>query len=101
MNENELVEEPLFYDILCGRGRDIEQHPGNRHFADLMRQFQELYAIRSMRGEAQTVIDVIMRFLLERPHLRFLERNDDGNWKVASQRTVRKKVGQVWLRSLL
>lgn len=89
---------PLPTDCILGRGRAIEQNPGNMMFRSVIEQFRMVYADRQRRSDAQLVIGRVLDFLRHR--MRFLYHSKKKNeWQLATQEKVRRKVGQ-YLRYL-
>lgn len=95
-----VIENPLPSDCLLGRGRDIENHEGNRLYRNLIQRFVPRYLeVRDnpRRSETSQLILEIMLYLQNEQQMRFLFPLDEalGLWKLADQENIRKKVGQV------
>jgi len=79
-------------DVLCGRGGATNNHPGNRHFRDLVKQFQRTY-LRAKKKEKPRVAKQIVDLIRNRtPTGRFLKKEPekDGWYDIGDQRATEK-----------
>jgi len=88
--------EPRDNDVLCGRGGNINTHPGNSRFRDLVEQRKISYIDaqfkRDKRRISQSILDDIKGLT---PAGRFLTRHEkDGPWREIDEDKARDKTSQ-------
>ena len=95
---------PQDNDILLGRGRTIDQHPGNVQFRKYLQQdaFLQHYQKAKRCGKGQ-LADCIQKKLRTECNVRFLVEDADSGrgWVVASAPTVREKILRTLRRLVL
>lgn len=67
------IERPAELDILCGRGRALGKHPGNKKFITLIRQNLDLYAHATKRIDKSLLVASIVESL-QKDGARFLRK---------------------------
>lgn len=80
-------------DVYLGRGRDIQNYPGNVRFREFLAAYHSDYdsVPRHERGKiAKSLMDV-----LKTRGVRFFQRNDTKQWAECDSAIVEKKVGQL------
>ncbi|CAJ1970012.1 unnamed protein product [Cylindrotheca closterium] len=93
-NSNREPVQPAETDILLGRGVRLMQHPGNIRFREFLERYQDDYD-RAQRNKRRKVSSEVVRALTGKG-VRFLERNEDGDWVVADHAEAEDKVGQLF-----
>ena len=85
-------------DVLCGRGNDAAQHPGNQRYSRLVKEKMEVYQTvkgigtsKAKRKIAESVIQTIHDL---DPPGRFLFKREIFLWKVQDEKNTMKKVAQ-------
>eukprot|EP00529_Nitzschia_sp_RCC80_P022304 CAMPEP_0113451484 /NCGR_PEP_ID=MMETSP0014_2-20120614/6361_1 /TAXON_ID=2857 /ORGANISM="Nitzschia sp." /LENGTH=478 /DNA_ID=CAMNT_0000342839 /DNA_START=182 /DNA_END=1618 /DNA_ORIENTATION=- /assembly_acc=CAM_ASM_000159 len=87
--QGDRVDYPSMNDVLLGRGRPYQYHPGNVHLANLIKARREEY--NSADRWQKTVISYDVARMVADNGGRFLQRQDSG-WKVVDQGVARDKV---------
>eukprot|EP00526_Cylindrotheca_closterium_P008839 CAMPEP_0113615554 /NCGR_PEP_ID=MMETSP0017_2-20120614/7763_1 /TAXON_ID=2856 /ORGANISM="Cylindrotheca closterium" /LENGTH=503 /DNA_ID=CAMNT_0000524799 /DNA_START=47 /DNA_END=1558 /DNA_ORIENTATION=+ /assembly_acc=CAM_ASM_000147 len=85
---------PLQHDILLGRGVRLMQHPGNVRFREFLEGYQDDYD-RAQRNKRRKVSIEVVR-VLRHQGVRFLERNEHGDWVESDVTEAEDKVGQLF-----
>jgi hypothetical protein len=89
--------------IYLGKGRDLQEHPGNIYFRSFVEAFAEQYELAT-KNDKRHVVTGVMR-LLEMDGFRFfkLAEKEDGeggsgksHWKPATEDEIYSKVGHVF-----
>jgi hypothetical protein len=93
--------EQQFKSIYLGKGRDLQEHPGNIYFRSFVEAFTEQYEIAT-KNEKRHVVTGVMR-LLELDGFRFFKLVEKGvgdinkdSWKPATEGEIYAKVGHVF-----
>lgn len=73
-----LPAAPSETDILCGRGRNTNQHPGNKHFRQLVAAHQSMY-LRLSKKQKMLLARRIVEIVLD-SGARFVARTENGGW---------------------
>ena len=81
---------PNDLDVLLGRGRRPQSHPGNMRFHKVMEEFEEEYEMEDKFGK--TVIAEVIVNRIKNEGGRFL-RQDEVDWVVVSDSLARTRVG--------
>ena len=87
--QGDRVDYPSMKDVLLGRGRPYQYHPGNVHLANLIKARREEY--NAADRWQKTVISYDVARMIADNGGRFLQRHDSG-WKVVDQGVARDKV---------
>ncbi len=88
---------PKDYDILCGRGNGVQNHPGNLYFRDLLREHKESY-MKAYNTKQKK--DVVRRVICaaKAKGCRFIKPFDESlpffSWICLSQREAERKTSQ-------
>jgi hypothetical protein len=92
---------PSCRDVICARGKDVLEHPGNVAFRKLVEQNKQAYASASNCKDAKSkvVTRIINTVRRASPDGGFVKKID-GVWYAVSDRHAREKVGQTF-RDLL
>ena len=94
-SESSLIPVPKRMDVLLGRGKVIQEHPGNLRYRHLIETSRERYE-RSSKFEKTAVAEVIVRMIKE-SNGRFSKQDDDGTgWVVVSDEIAREKVAHAF-----
>ena len=88
-----VVVEPTHKDVLLGRGKASQNHPGNVRFREILARYQEEYNNTPRYKRVDTPKE-ITRFLLE-DGVRFLQRVDNG-WLECDASEAEKRVKQLF-----
>ena len=88
------IVEPTFNDVLCGRGKNIQNHSGNIHFRNWSEGYRAEYdkAPRSKRRR----IARELACMLERSGVRFLKPTKDNEWTKCDAMEAEDKIGQLF-----
>lgn len=90
--------EPNMNDVLLGRGRDIQNNPGNIYFREFLARYQDDYDRLARHKRGKLASDLLMA--LKARGIRFFQRSEDSDeWQETELRVAEKKVGQL-LREL-
>lgn len=82
-------------DVLCGRGRCVVKHPGNRAFRFLVRELAEEYAASNPTERSQILCELITH--VEQNGGRFLKRNNaERIWCIVPPANARWKIAQAF-----
>jgi hypothetical protein len=88
------IVAPSRYDILFGRGRAIQDHPGNLGLLFLVEQ-QSLGYDATDKQEKTRISMEIVRTLKAKPS-RFLKKNASGVWEEVDEDMAREKVSHAF-----
>lgn len=85
---------PRRHDVLLGRGRTIQNHLGNVHFREFLKQYSDDYdeAPRNKRRKIATELV----HTLKGKGIRFLQQTESGEWFESNFAEAEKKIGQVF-----
>lgn len=96
-NKTDSVKQPdvssLQYrmsDVLCGRGKSLDDHPGNRDFRAKMRNYCNRY-VQAGRREKAMILSLLTNDVV-RNGVRFLKKNLTGNWVELDVDEMKQKV---------
>jgi hypothetical protein len=83
-------------DVICGRGKQCFQHPGNRKFRDIVEMFLPAYADASCKVEKSIVVsNIVDAVRTSSPNGGFVKQDEvSGHWREVGDRLAREKVGQ-------
>ncbi|KAL3938466.1 MAG: hypothetical protein SGBAC_006622 [Bacillariaceae sp.] len=94
-NSKSLVVQPTNRDIMLGRGRHIQNHPGNIHFREMLEAYRDLYD-QTPRNQRRSVSAEVARRLKGRG-IRFLEQTkDNGGWMESSFEKCESTIRQLF-----
>jgi hypothetical protein len=68
------VQEPMPYDVLCGRDRNYNKHPGNQVYQKLIKGHVSLYRTEIPKQEKMNITKSILSTMEERYGSRFIRR---------------------------
>jgi hypothetical protein len=85
------VDLPGRNDVLLGRGRIFQDHPGSVKLRNIVSSFLEEFKLASKHSK--TVITWKVMEAMKGQGGRFLKRNADGWWVEVSDEAAREKVG--------
>lgn len=93
------IPQPLSSDVILGRGRHQQEHPGNLRLAQLVDSKRQEYAKLRKLEKSRIIRDIVETF--ESSGGRFVERyggEEDGplRWRVSSTDARREKVSQLF-----
>ena len=83
------------YDVICGRGKDVLQHPGNRRYRQLINASLRSYVATSTKLEKTLLVTSIIRMVEEFSTTGggFIKKST-GTWYKVSENYAREKCGQ-------
>ena len=91
----EKIENPTDHDVLLGRGKPFQNHPGNRKMLGLVDQYRERYQ-RAERKEKHDIVEEVME-LISSNGGRFLRHVDyENQWVEVSHPISYRKVGHAF-----
>lgn len=85
--------EPNESDVLCGRGGNINMHPGNIYFRKLVDSRKPAYITARFKREKRMIAESILNDI-KRMKGRFLTKNDAGEWVIYPDDKARDKTSQ-------
>lgn len=86
--------EPTPNDVLLGRGRGSQLHPGNIRFREFLKEYQDEYN-NSQRYKRVNTSAELTRILMANG-MRFLKKTESGGWVESDFAEVEKKIKQVF-----
>jgi len=90
------VEVPSLCDVLLGRGKPFQGHPGNRRLHDILAAHYDEYN-NGGRKEKTELAEKIVKLVKATP-AKFLRRDEDEMWVTASDEAAREKVSHGFRR---
>ena len=89
------VHDPNLNDVLSGRGKRIDENPGNVQFREIVAQYKEGYCKKTKHLEkARIVAQIVYRIRNMTPPGRFLKEDADGLWFDIGDAEAIQKVGE-------
>lgn len=86
--------QPTNKDIVCGRGRGLDQHPGNKVFRHFIEGVATAYTHESTSKSYKASISYSIRKQIENEGMRFIKKNDTSSvWRELSISEIKLKVG--------
>lgn len=81
-NNGGFVEAPHHNDVLCGRGGEVNSHPGNVHYLKIVKSFKSVYVNPTTKKHEKAHISahVVSSVRKLNPPGRFLKQDDTGKW---------------------
>jgi hypothetical protein len=89
-----IINIPSRSDVLFGRGKPFQQHPGNLRLNMLVESMAEEYDSKRMRKEKTAFADEVAEEM-KRTGVRFLHKVD-GIWEEADESMIRDKVSNTF-----
>ena len=87
------------FDVICARGKQAYQHPGNRYFRSLVQAATEKYSLAASKLERTMIVSEIVD-AVRRKGNGFVRQNDSGEWVECDEILAREKTGQLFRNSL-
>jgi hypothetical protein len=87
-----LFTSPLPQDVLFGRGRPIQNHPGNVRFREILDHYADDYDNDDLIQKKMVALQVVHR--VTSSGARFLKPMDNNHWAQVEDKAVYKKVCQ-------
>lgn len=91
------ILQPLSSDVILGRGRHQQEHPGNLKLAQLVDSKRQEYSQLRKLEKSRIIRDIVERF--ESSGGRFVERYEEAGalrWRESSGEARREKVSQLF-----
>jgi hypothetical protein len=89
-----VIYDPLPNDILLGRGKPIQERPGNVRFRDMLDKNMDKYD-QGVTG-AKTKVSAYIVHMVKEEGGRFLKELQDGGWVEIDETTARKRVSHAF-----
>jgi hypothetical protein len=89
------IDLPGRHDVLLGRGKPFQQHPGNVRMREMVDLYKEEYT-RVPVGQKSNIADKILQTIMIKEHSFFLKRQPDGWWVQVSENEAREKVAHAF-----
>ena len=87
-------------DVICARGKEAKQHPGNQRYRAIIQKTLDRYAEASSRYEKTVIVtDVVEAIRAASPDGGFVKQ-ENGVWYEVGDHLAREKTGQVFRDSL-
>ena len=99
-SKKKLIAVATFKDVLVGRGKPYQVHPGNLVLGELIAKYYNRYQVGNKKEKAQVCFDVIKE--VQDTGGRFLKKNTDINpdmWEEFSLSVAREKVAHAFRTS--
>ena len=90
----DIIYDPLLNDILMGRGKPIQQRPGNVRFREMIDKNMDKYD-EGGKGARCEVAAYVLHVLKEEGS-RFLKEVEDGGWVEVDEGTTRVKISHAF-----
>jgi hypothetical protein len=91
---------PVYFDVICGRGKSAWNHTGNAFFRGLVKQATPAYSKVRTKAERSVIVSEIVDNIRSR-RTGFVKKDEkDGEWIEVGDLLAREKVGQM-LRNVL
>jgi hypothetical protein len=90
-----VIYDPLPNDILFGRGKPIQQRPGNIRYREMVEKQMDRYDEGGTSGSKCAVTASIV-YLVKKEGSRFLKEMEDGGWAEVDEATARVKISHVF-----
>jgi len=88
-----VIVEPNDSDVLCGRGGNVNMHPGNIYFRKLVDSRKPAYITARFKREKRMIAESILNDI-KRTNGRFLAKNNTGKWVIYPDHKARDKTSQ-------
>jgi len=89
------VEKPHDNDVLFGRGGNINNHPGNETFRQIVEEKKRAYLTAQFKREKREIADYILNYIKDlNPPGRFLAKDSTGLWNDVGYEKARDKTSQ-------
>ena len=86
---------PGEFDVICGRGRQAFNHPGNKFFRTLVQRYHDNFGQAKTRLERTTVVTNVIDEVRSKG-MGFVKQDETGGqWSIVSDRLAREKVGNI------
>ena len=87
--------EPGNFDVICARGKSVQQHRGNERFRRIIQMHLEEYATKLISNRQKsaiitTIVDTIRQYSPDGGFIRRI----DGRWYEVGDHVAREKIGQ-------
>lgn len=81
-------------DIACGRGRRLEQHPGNVTFRGFIQEVSKEYSHKNTSRSRKALISKYIRIRVEDEDMRFVKKDGANDvWRELSLHEIKLKIG--------
>ena len=94
MKELPLSFTPSKYDVICARGKEAWNHPGNGYFRAVVKASTKRYHKSTNRIERTIIVNEILSTMNE-VQSRFVRKEDDGRWVEIGEPLAREKTTQM------
>jgi len=89
LQEDAIAITPTDNDVLFGRGRIFQEHPGNMHLKRLIVEWYDKYNVSPRLGKM--AVSERLVYLIQERNGRFLKKNKDGVWEEVDKVEAREK----------
>ena len=86
--------KPGHFDVICARGKDAWNHPGNIHFRSLVQKAVERYERTTSRCHRTAIVTEIITEIRRKGN-GFVKQESNGEWYEVGNILAREKVGQM------
>jgi len=87
-------KKPRRHDVILGRGRTIQSHPGNVYFRKFLKQYCDSYDEAPRNQRRKMASELTHAFSAK--DIRFLEQTKNGEWIESTLENAENKIGQVF-----
>jgi hypothetical protein len=95
MNPLPLDFVPGERDVICGRGRNARDHPGNVAFRKFIEKEVERYVTADSKTDKSIIVlEIVKSVRAQSPGGGFVKRRENGQWFEVGMHDAREKVGQ-------
>ena len=93
-NQGARVVVPGPYDVLLGRGKPLQKHPGNLRYHRLVDSYKEEYDQAQKIQKTNIALSIVQK--IKDYQGRFLKQDDTGQWRTVDDDTARYKVAHTF-----
>ena len=94
------IAVPGKYDVLCARGKEAYNHPGNVHFRTVVEQHRERYSTIESKWQRTMLVSDIIKYIESRGNGFIKKDKTTGQWVKAGTLIAREKTGQLFRNTL-
>ena len=87
-----MIHDPSPNDIFLGRGKPIQDRPGNVRFRELLEEHVDKYD----KDGTKVIVSAFIVGILKKEGGRFLKELEDGGWVEVDEATARAKVSHAF-----
>jgi len=91
--------QPGPFDVICARGKEAYNHPGNKRFRSMIELSIEQYSKANSKLEKSLIVTSIVGAVRDvASGGGFVKKEDNGRWVEVGDHLAREKIGQRYVR---